>query len=303
MFARIRTSLPYLAPLGAVVALSLACGGLANLGNTPSPGLEPQDEDYATARAGFRTKLVKNGPAPQSWRPERPPAGVTEVPYQSGDLRLKAWVNAPPGNAAPKPAVVYLHGGFAFGADDWDQAQPFRDAGFVVMTPMLRGENGLPGNFTMFYDEVDDILAAAEYLLKQPYVDAKRLFVAGHSAGGTLTMLAAQASNKFKGAASLSGSPDRVTFVNGGWKDKAPFDQGDIREFRLRSPVAYARSFKCPARLYVGDQEGPYVGETRRTATVAKEKGLDVEAVVLRGDHFTYVPQALKQAAEFFKSK
>jgi hypothetical protein len=28
-----------------------------------------------------------------------------------------------------------------------------------------------------------------------------------------------------------------------------------------------------------------------------------VEAVVLRGDHFTYVPQALKQAAEFFKGK
>jgi dipeptidyl aminopeptidase/acylaminoacyl peptidase len=290
----------------AVLPLLLACGGLRNALNPaykPSTGLELQEEDYATARAGFHTKLLKTGPAPQEWDPVQPPDGVTEVVYPSGGLRLKAWINAPQGNGERKPAVVFLHGGFAFGEDDWDQVEPLVDAGFIVMTPMLRGENGQPGAFTMFYDEVDDVIAAADYLAKQPYVDAKRIYVAGHSAGGTLTMLAAMASTKFRAAVSLSGSPDRVTFVNGGWRKKAPFDLSDTREFRLRSPVAYAKSFKCPARLYVGDEESAYIEETRYTATLAKQNGLDVEAVVLPGDHESYVPDALQQAVAFFLSK
>ena len=70
-----------------------------------------------------------------------PPAGVTEITYSSGNLGLKAWVNQPEADNARRPAVLFLHGGFAFDLEDWEMAQPFRDAGFVVMTPMLRGEN------------------------------------------------------------------------------------------------------------------------------------------------------------------
>ena len=286
-----------------VVGCVIKLARLPDNGNLASKGLEPQDEKYATARANFRTKLLRTGPAPQQAQAVRPPAGVEEIIYESGTLHLKAWINAPKGNVERMPVVLYLHGGFAFGEDDWQQAQPLREAGFLVMSPMLRGENGQAGNFTIFYDEVDDVLAAAAYLAKQSYVDPKRIYLAGHSAGGTLTMLAAMASNKFCAAASFSGSPDRVTFVNGGWSSKAPFDQSDAREFRLRSPIAYAKSFQCPARLYVGSQEDVYVSETRRTATLAKESGLDVEAVVLPGDHFSYVPKGLQQAAEFFRSQ
>ena len=43
----------------------------------------------------------------------------------------------------------------------------------------------------MFYDEVEDVISAAEYLRTQPYIDQRRLYVAGASTGGTLTMLAA----------------------------------------------------------------------------------------------------------------
>jgi dipeptidyl aminopeptidase/acylaminoacyl peptidase len=303
MFNSRRSAILHVAAVSVCLSTLLACGlpDIANQGSTPSKGLELQDEDYATARAGFHTKLITTAPAPQDYEWARVPTGVTEVVYQP-TLRLKGWVNVPKGKSQRKPAVVFLHGGFAFGADDWDQAQPFRDAGFIVLTPILRGENGQQGYFTMFYDEVDDVLAAADYLAKQPYVDPKRIFVAGHSAGGTLTQLAAMASDKFRAAASFSGSPDRITFVNGGWKSKTPFNQSDIREFRLRSPIAYAKSFKCPTRLYVGDQESEYVGENRQTATLAKANGLDVEVVVLKGDHFSYVRQGIKQAAEFFRA-
>src|SRR5206468_2647773 len=159
----------------------------------------------------------------------------------------------PPPAAGKKPAVLFLHGGFAFGSEDWDQAKPFRDAGFVTMLPILRGENGQPGSYTMFYDEVDDVAAAAEVLAKTPGVDPNRIYVAGHSAGGTLAMLGAMTSKRFKGCASFSGSPDQVAFVRE-QEDLAPFDPDDVTELMMRSPLAFPKSFKCPARLYWGDQ-------------------------------------------------
>src|SRR5262249_34385155 len=160
-----------------------------------APMVKIQDEDYAKVRSQFRTKLIRKGPSPQPGSAVKPPEGVSEIEYVSGQLRLKAWVNRAPDKDRKHRAVLFLHGGFAFGApDDWDVSQPYRDAGFIVLTPILRGENGQPGAFSFYYDEVDDVLAAAEYLRKQPYVDADHLFLAGPSAGGTLVLLAAMTS-------------------------------------------------------------------------------------------------------------
>jgi acetyl esterase/lipase len=180
---------------------------------TFAPGMEALNEDYAQARGRFHTKLLRKGPSPQGWKPIKPPEGVTEVEYSSGELRLKAWVNRPADQSRKYPAVLFLHGGFAFDLGDWDQTKPYRDAGFVVLTPILRAENGQPGAWSYFHDEVDDVLSAAEYLSKQPYVDSKHLFVAGHSVGGTMTLLAAMASKRFRAAASFDGACYRPEFI------------------------------------------------------------------------------------------
>ena len=70
------------------------------------------------------------------------------------------------------PKVLYLHSRFAFGEDDWEQTEPLRKAGFLVLVPMLRGENGLKGSFTLFCDEVGDCLAAADALALQALLDS-----------------------------------------------------------------------------------------------------------------------------------
>jgi dipeptidyl aminopeptidase/acylaminoacyl peptidase len=199
-----------------------------------------------------------------------------------------------------KAGVLFLHGGFAFGEDDWDQAEPLRDAGFVVLTPILRAENGQRGYFSLFYDEVEDALAASEALAKLPEVDPQRLFVCGHSAGGTLALLAAMSSTRFRAAAAFSGSPDQRTFV----RDQpflAPFDINDPREYQMRSPLAFPQSFKCPVRLYYGSQEWFFRGSSQRLAILAKAAGRDVEAVSVPGDHMTHVPGSMRQAIAFFK--
>jgi dienelactone hydrolase len=286
-------------------ALVLLCGGgiVAAVWYLLSPTSFPeQTEDYAQARQHFRTTLVRRGPAPQRWHKEVAPPEAEEVEYVSGDLRLKAWVSRRPAAGGRRPAVLFQHGGFAFGADDWEQAQPFRDAGFVVMTPMLRGENGLPGSYTMFYDEVDDVVAAADALARLPDVDASRVYIVGHSAGGTLTLLASMTSNRFRAAASFSGSPDQVAFARG-QSELVPFNQADKREFQMRSPLAFPRSFKCPVRLYYGSAEIGFAASSQKTAEKARAAGLDVEAVSVPGDHFSSVDAAMRQTIAFFQQK
>jgi dipeptidyl aminopeptidase/acylaminoacyl peptidase len=313
--AFLRVSLPALAVVAVIsfFVVSVSCqeaetappkkkGGKATpKGEALTPVVEIQKEDYAQARSRFQTKLLRKGPSPQPWEPVKVLAGVTEVEYPSGELRLKAWVNRPAEGKGRHPAVLFLHGGFAFGLEDWTISQPFRDAGFVVLTPLLRAENGQPGAFSFFYDEVDDVLAAAEYLAKQPYVDTNRLYVAGSSAGGTLSLLAAQASKRFRAAASYSASPDQALLVRHA-KIDLPFDKTNPRELQLRSPLAYAASFKCPVRIYYATRDH-FVLTSQKTAEVAKGRGLDVEAVRIEGDHGSIVPVGIKQSIPFFQGK
>lgn len=288
--------------LGIVGVLGVGCcAGLFWLGwSTIKPTEYPeQTQDYADARKTFKTSLLQKGPAPQSGLMGNRPAEASEVLYTSGGLKLKAWVNRPAPGPGLKPGVLFLHGGFAFGADDWDQCKPFRDAGFVTMTPTVRGENGQSGSYSMFYDEVDDVIAAAELLAKTPGVDPNRIFVCGHSVGGTLAMLAAMTSKRFKGCASFSGSPDQVQWSKAE-EIVVPFDRNNMTEMSMRSPLAFPKSFKCPARLYFGDAELPFKFSTRELAKKATAAGLDVQAVEVPGDHFSSVDAAMRQAITFF---
>lgn len=259
-------------------------------------------EDYASARAKFTTKLLKHGEAPQAYGDSVSPDDVDEVEFPSGDLSLKAWITAEPEVIRrQKPAVLFLHGGFSFSEFDWQMAQPFEDAGFVVMIPMLRGENGLEGHYSMFYHEVDDVLAAADYLAKQPHVDPDRIFIAGHSVGGTLSMLATMASNRFVACASFSGSPDQPKWAKL-QMEVVPFDPHDEQEMRMRSPLAFPGSFKAPAKLYYGEDEGFFSVSTQELARNAKAAGCDVEAIAVPGDHETMTLIAIPRAIHFFTS-
>jgi dipeptidyl aminopeptidase/acylaminoacyl peptidase len=269
-----------------------------------TPEVAIQNEDYATARSRFHTKLLKRGPAPQDWEPLKPPAGVTEVRYPSGPLRLKAWVNRPANSDHRRyPAVLFLHGGYSFALSDWQTSQPYRNAGFVVLSPLLRGENGQAGVFSMFYDEVEDVVSAAEYLRKQPYVDANRLYVAGHSIGGTMVMLSAMTYQHFRAAAALSGSPDQILFIRYApdARTDVPFDLTDPRETQMRSPLAYVASLKCPLRIYYGSEENYFFATTRRMVELARKHNLDVEALMVDGNHNTHVPASIKLSIEFFR--
>lgn len=255
---------------------------------------------YAEARAKFTTHLLRHEPAPQRHGSISPPPGTQEISYKSGELTLKAWVSAPVPRDPRRSAVLFLHGGFAFGEEDWEMTRPYRDAGYVVLSPMLRGENGQSGDYSMFFNEVDDVLAAAAALAALPYVRADHLYVAGHSVGGTLTMLAAMTSARFRAAASFSGSPNQARW-SALQPELVPFDRSDDAEFLIRSPITYATSFQCPTRLYHGTEERAFAAPTRSLAEIAQRSGRNVQVVPVPGDHMSHVAEAMRQSIQFFR--
>jgi dipeptidyl aminopeptidase/acylaminoacyl peptidase len=292
--------------LGAAFGCIGAAAGLE--GKSPEEGLiapevATRSGDYATARRTFHTSLRVRGPAPEPDSMPRAPEGVTVLTYPSGDLRLVAWIARPATSATRRlPAVLFLHGGFSFGPHDWTMCQAFRDSGYVVMTPTFRGENRQAGAFSLFYDEVDDVLAAADRLAKEPYVDRGRLYVVGHSNGGTLALLAAMASKRFRGAVSFSGSPDQAIFCKYGFEGPVPFDSTAVREYEMRSPLSYAASFHCPARAYYGTKEPHFHLSTQKMVAAARANGCDVEAARVEGNHFSALKEERIRAIEFFRS-
>lgn len=129
-------------------------------------------------------------------RPAPPPDRT--VPYGDGpdhvvDLRL------PPGDDGPRPLVVVVHGGFWRKECDRTHAGPqasaLAAAGYVVAVPEYRrvgqrggGWHGTFDDTAAWSDRVVD-LAVAE--LGAEVVDAGRVLLVGHSAGGHLALWAA----------------------------------------------------------------------------------------------------------------
>jgi dipeptidyl aminopeptidase/acylaminoacyl peptidase len=256
------------------------------------------DEDYAVARRTFRTKLTRVGPSPDPSEPLDPPPGAERIAYGSDGRMLTAWLSIPKGSGAP--GLVYLHGGNVLGSGHWDLTLAYRQAGYAVM-PALRGENGQGGAFSGFYDENADVLAAAEHLAGLPGVDRSRMFVAGHSIGGTQTMLAAMSTTMFRGATAFSGSTNAWGFF-ARFPEMICFDVSNPREFEMRSPLSFASSFKCPVRIFHGSEEKRQANPAALTADRASKAGLDVVASAVPGDHFSSLPEETRRSLALFAS-
>ncbi|WP_310820746.1 alpha/beta hydrolase family protein [Stratiformator vulcanicus] len=237
---------------------------------------------FLKRRAGWESTLVREGPAPQPFGEMTPPDGISEVTYLSGDLALKAWYASPKTTADRKvPGLVYFHSGFAFGPDDFEFVRPFLEAGFAVMTPMLRGENGNPGHFELFGREFNDGCNAVGWLADQPSVDSSRIYAFGHSVGGGVSALLSLAGESIP--LRLSGScgglyPPEIFAT--GFAEICPFDPQDASECELRVLLGNERDMKTPHIAYLGLDDPLY-----RHADPAGETKLEI--VNLLGDHFS----------------
>lgn len=259
-----------------------------------------ESTEFAKARASFSTKLTREGPAPQDGEPLRAPPGSIALKYGASS-QLTAFISKPK-EGTRAPIVVFLHGGFAWGRSDWDMAAPYRDAGFLTVTPVLRGESGQPGAFTFYYDEVDDLVDLIDRVVRTGGVDPSAIFIVGHSAGGTLALLTSQVSPRVRAAVSFGGSPDQRTFIRA-YAGIAPFDVANEQELSMRSPDQFVSSFRAPTRAYFGHDDDFFRKPTLAMAARARAAGRDVEAIEVPGDHFSSVPEAMRRSIGFFRAQ
>lgn len=264
---------------------------------------KPLSADYATARKSFQTRLDRKGPSPQEAElPTKRPKGVKEVKYRSGSLELTAWLRDQD-DGKKHPAVVFCHGGFAFGEEDFtEDAAKFAEAGFVVLAPVLRGENGMPGNFELFVGEVDDVLAAGRFTASLPSVDAKRVFVSGHSAGGTVALMSVLLNETpFAAAAPIGPAMDILGLMRPEFEALFVFDPRDSREMLIRSPVYFATSLKRPAFIFTGDQDIASLLESKQFAANAAASGVRCQTYTTKGDHFSSKAEAIATMIPLFR--
>jgi dipeptidyl aminopeptidase/acylaminoacyl peptidase len=153
------------------------------------------------------------------------------------------------------------------------------------MAPSWRGENDNSGSFEMFYGELDDVLAAREYLGSLPYVDSERIYIAGHSVGGTLALLAASEAGRFRAAFSFGGAPDIENMARR--LSLTPFDLKVEDELRLRSPITFVGAIRQPTFYFEGAVSTDFAS-VRRFEALGAKAGVPLDVHVVYGaDHFS----------------
>ncbi len=221
----------------------------------------PQLTEHANllaGRNGFTTSLSKRERA--DYPTPEPLADLFHLEkYRSPIGDLDVYVSPSPADGQKHPAMIWVFGGFdnSIGETAWEPATPdndqsasaFRHAGIVMMYPSFRGGNMNPGHFEGFYGEVDDLLAAADHLAQKDYVDPQRIYLGGHSTGGTMVMLAAAATDRFRAVFAFGPVDD----VSGYGADMLPFSPWDRKELSLRNPIQWLHAMKSPVFVFEGE--------------------------------------------------
>jgi dipeptidyl aminopeptidase/acylaminoacyl peptidase len=229
---------------------------------SPSGGANPTSSgaSLTDARKGFQTKLVRRESAKEPVAPP-PPKVFRTVRYDAPAGKLAAYLTPDPKDGKKHPAIIWITGGDCNTIGDvWTPAAPkndqtaaaFRKAGIIMMFPSLRGGNDNPGVKEGFLGEVDDVIAAAAFLAKQSHVDPGRIYLGGHSTGGTLVLLVAECSDKFRAVFSFGPVDD----VRGYGREYSPFDTSNPREADLRSPGRWLASIQSPTFVFEGTVDG-----------------------------------------------
>jgi dipeptidyl aminopeptidase/acylaminoacyl peptidase len=127
---------------------------------------------------------------------------------QPDGARIQGWELRPPNfNAKRKyPCLLYVHGGphGQYGNTFFHELQWHAARGYIVIYSNPRGSNGRDTEFGACihrdWGNLDflDVMAMADYAEAKPYVDAKRMAIAGGSYGGFMTNWAVGHTNRFK---------------------------------------------------------------------------------------------------------
>jgi len=200
--------------------------------------------------------------------------------YQSVDgLMIPAYLfKALKPASSAVPAVIYVHGGQhgRFRPRSMRHVIALVRRGYVVLAPDYRSSSGYSQEFYEAADyggkEIDDMLAARNFLVTLPQVDAERIAILGLSHGGYNSLMALiRAPGKFSAAVDFFGPTDLLWRLTATPDENPNTEPGDRELFaqmvgknideapelyRERSPRYLADRIHEPLLILHGDEDG-----------------------------------------------
>ncbi|HTE90968.1 MAG TPA: S9 family peptidase [Terriglobales bacterium] len=251
---------------------------------------------------------------------------LVHYPSRDGKWTISALVYVPYNlpRQPVSPAIVYVHGGpTAQTVNSFSRIiQYMANQGYIVIAPNYRGSTGYGKEFQQanLFDmgggDLQDVLAAADWIKQTGYVDPKKLILMGGSYGGYMTMMGVTKAPEVWAA----GVPI-VPFVN--WSTEIEnedpvLQQSDLATmgdpvknktlYEERSPINFIDRVKAPLLLLAGghDPRCPKT-ESQQVVDAIKKRGGVVEYKVYEneGHGFAKVENqidAYKRVAEFLKA-
>jgi len=197
---------------------------------------------------------------------------VREVHFNSGDgTRLHGFLITPPDYSPGRkyPVILEIHGGprLQYGRVFFHEMQYLAAQGFVVFYTNPRGSQGygeaFAGSTVAAWGTVDyeDIIAAADFLQAQSFVDEKRIGITGGSYGGYMTAFAIGHTNRFRAAVSTRGAVNWATLQStssAGWHLRSEFGgyHWENPEYYARmSAINYADQIRTPLLIMGNDAD------------------------------------------------
>jgi dipeptidyl aminopeptidase/acylaminoacyl peptidase len=215
---------------------------------------------------------------------------LVHYPSRDGKWTISAFVYVPYNMArsGQNAAVVYVHGGpTSQTVNSFNRViQHLVNQGYMVIAPNYRGSTGYGKEFQQanLFDmgggDLQDVLAAADFIKQTGYLDPKKLVLMGGSYGGYLTMMGVTKAREVWAA----GVPI-VPFVN--WfteiANEDPVLQqsdlatmGDLEKnkdlYRDRSPIFFADQIRAPLLLLAGGHDPRCPGEEAQQVLDAVKK-------------------------------
>lgn len=258
---------------------------------------------FVQARLGFGTQVSDPAP-PSNPLPQPPPHWFVRSDYVNPqNYTLVGYISPDPADGQRHPAILWLTGGdtntlgdfWSAGPDANDQSvHAFREAGVVMAFVALRGGNGHRSQREFFLGEVDDVLAAARQLAQIRYVDPQRIYLGGHSTGGTLALLTAAMGRNFRGVFAFGPVASVDTYPG----DILPLDFAalDPLELKLRSPLHWLAGIGQPTWIIEGANPPGNVADL--DALCAATRNPQVRCLRVPGvDHFGVLRPATRAIA------
>jgi uncharacterized protein len=196
-----------------IVSLQIAVSPAGKIGGFYIAQVKPKPTQEQPSQ-----KTQEKPAPPAAPEPAKPAPSYTDKTVQIGEGKQSLpGTLAMPSGAGPFPAVVLVHGS---GPHDRDETvglnKPFLDLatglaknGVAVLRYEKRTKTApqkMPANATVKEEVIDDTLAAVKLLGKTQGIDPKRIFVLGHSLGGTVSPRIAKANPQIAGLIIMAGS-------------------------------------------------------------------------------------------------